>query len=514
MLFFVAACASAQRTPTTVEDRRPRRATIDSAEQLSERMARFSTSVAQALNDDLSKPPPSNSYGHQRLLGPRKRLGEPQVQLESTDEHSAFASTNCSGWLSFALNTVSPLHEAVLQSQRRWEEHNRVYSEGFALRESRRAWSRAFVVAQYLRSDHAKATGFEPVTNFEELRPGDIGAYAMGRYAKPSNESRPTPVDTGHVFVVVGPPTVIDPTAEDYDGRGTLQEKATKVIAVPVVDSSSTIHFDPDSRKNEEGRYSLPKVRPHSRAKAGGVGTGTIWFALSKEGRVVQQRLGPQERYRAVLARAARLRGRISLDEAILDGGGALLVRVFHNSPAQFGGVSYGDAPVHLTGEGGLRLASGRLVLTGHNDFSGGVTVESGDLIVASPTALGVGDVVVRGGSITLQQPGIADSATLTIAEGLPDGSLRLEFDGRNVVRAVQIGDTVHRCGIWGGPESEAMFVDPVFSGPGVLELAAKPLAACAPAPEESLGRNRLSRSRGVQLHGRGMRASLETQPR
>jgi len=462
-------------------------------------MVRLSTSAAQALSDDLRKPPPSNSYSHQKLLGFRKRLGEPHVQLESIGDHSAFASTDCSGWLSFVLNTVSPLHEAVLQSQRQWDEHNRGYSEGFALRESRRPWSRAFVVTQYLRSDHARATGFRPVTNFEDLQPGDIGAYAMGRYAKPSDESRPTPRDTGHAFIVVGAPTVIDPTTEGYDGRGTLQDEAAKVIAVPVVDSSANVHFDHDSRKNEEGRYSLPKDRPHSRAAAGGVGTGTIWFALSEEGRVLQRRLGPQQKYRPVLARAARLRGRISLDEPILDAGGALLVRVFDHSPSEFDGISYGDAPVQLTGEGGLRLASGRLVLNGQNDFSGGVMVEAADLIVASPTALGIGDVVVRGGSVTLQEPGIADSATLTIAEGLPDGSIRLEFEGRNVVRALQIGGTVHLCGTWGGPESGAMFVDPVFSGQGVLELGAKPVAACAPAHEE-LPRRRAKRSTSSEL--------------
>jgi len=499
MLFFVASCASAQAGPTMLDDRRPIEdqrpsfGTIDSSERLSEAMVQFSTSAARALNDDAASPPPSNSYGQQTLLGPRKRLGEPHVQLESSDGHLPIASTNCSGWLSFVLNTVSPLHEAILQSQRQWDEHNRGYSEGFALRESRRPWARSFVLAQYFRTDFTEATGFRPVTNFEDLQPGDIGAYAIGRYAKPSDESRPTPRDTGHVFIVVGPPTVVDPTTEGYDGRGTLQDEAVKVVAVPVVDSSSTVHFDPDSRKNEEGSYSLPKDRLDSRAAAGGVGSGTIWFALSENGHVLQRRLGPQQRYRPVLARAARLRGRISLDEPVLDGGGDLLVRVFANSPSEFDGVSYGDAPVHLTGEGGLRLAGGRLVLNGQNDFSGGVTLEAGDLIVASPTALGVGDVVVRGGSVTLQQPGIAESATLVIVEGLPDGSLRLEFEGRNVVRALQIGDTVHLCGIWGGPESGAMFVDPVFSGQGVLELAARPLATCAPAPEESPGR-RLTR--------------------
>lgn len=84
---------------------------------------------------------------------------------------------------------------------------------------------------------------------------------------------------------------------------------------------------------------------------------------------------------------------------------------------------------------------------------------------------------------MTLQQPAIADTATLTLVEDLSDGAIRLDFDGRNVVRSLQIGDAMHRCGTWGGPDSGAMFVDPVFSGLGVLELAAKALEACATNP-------------------------------
>ncbi len=458
----------------------------DSSAELSEDLVRFSTAVIGALGDEARKPPASNSYSHQRLLGPRRRLGEPQVQLESTDAHPLLASTDCSGWLSFVVNTVSPLHEAVLQAQRRQDEHNRVYSEAFALRESLRPWSRAFVVTQYLRSSEAPATGFENVSSFEELRPGDIGAYATGRYAKPSDDSRPTPRDTGHVFIVAGRPSLVDPDTKNYDGRGTLVVDAAKVIAVPVVDSSATLHFDPDSRKNDDGRYTLPKDPPHSRAKPGGVGTGTIWFALSKEGRVLQRRLGPQQKYRPVLARAARLSGRIALDEVTLDGGGALLVRVFGNSPSEFDGASYGDAPIHLSGEGGLRLAGGRLVLNGDNDFSGGVTVQSADLIVTSSTGLGVGDVTVRGGSLTLHKPAISESATLNVVDDLTEGAIRLDFKGRNLVRNLRIGGELHRCGTWGGPDSGAMFIDPVFSGRGVLELSAKPLEACASAPEKS----------------------------
>ncbi len=469
-------------------------------------MVRFSTAASEALNDPSAEPPVSNSYSHQKLLGPRKRLGEPQVHLEPTDTYSMLASTDCSGWLSFVLNTVSPLHEAVLQSQREQAEHNHHYSDDFSLRESWRPWPRAFVVTNYLRSDHAKATGFDPVKSFEDLQPGDIGAYAMGRYAKPTDEDRPKPRDTGHVFVVVGPATVVDPGTKGYDGKGTLKDEATKVIAVPVVDSSGSLHFDPDSRKDEHGRYAMPKFRPHSRARAGGVGTGTIWFALNEKGHVLQRRLGPNQKYRPVLARAARLSGTIDLDEAVLDGGDALVVRVFDHSPSEFGGLSYGAAPIHLTGTGGLRLQSGRLVLTGDNDFSGGVTVQSADLVAASPTALGAGDVVVRGGSMTLQEAAIADSATLSVAEGLPDGSIRLDFKGRDVVRALQIGHTMYRCGTWGGPDSKAMFVDPVFAGEGVLELSDQRLEACTQTAEES--RERRRRGQRLRRSSEGTSAS------
>ena len=176
ILLLVASCATAQGGSGTVEDGRRRHATPDASSRLAEGVLQLSRSATQVLSDDVTNPPASNSYSHQRFLGPTKRLGEPQVRLNRTDAHSAFASTDCSGWLSFALNTVSPLHEAVLQSQRRLKEHNQVYSEDFALRESRRPWPRAFVVTQYLSSEDAEASGFEPVTNFESLQPGDNGA--------------------------------------------------------------------------------------------------------------------------------------------------------------------------------------------------------------------------------------------------------------------------------------------------------------------------------------------------
>ena len=478
LLLFVSCGVLAQRHLTTADATgAPADERFDSSELLSEGMAHFPFEVAQALRDDGT----SNTYSHQELLRAGKRLGEPHVQLEATDTQPAYVSTDCSGWLSFVLNTVSPLHAAVLHSQRHLPEHNQAYSEDFVLRERRRPWARAFVVTHYLRAGHVETTGFKPVEDFAKLQPGDIVAYAMGRYTKPDDENRPTPKDTGHVFVVVGSPAVVDQDTEGYDGRGTLSVKAAKVIAIPAVDSSATVHFADDSRVNDKGRYALPEVVPHPRARAGGVGAGTIWLALSENGHVLQRRLGAHQKYRAVLARAARLRARISLDEAILDKEGDLVVHVFDSSPSEYGGISYGDTPVDITGAGGLRLASGQLVLSGDNDFAGGVTVDSGALVVESATGLGAGDVTIHGGSITLKEPAIATSASLTLSKDLPDGALHLNFDGSDVAHSLRIGGTEHRCGTWGGPKSKAMFVDPVFSGPGTIKLSAEPSETCAP---------------------------------
>lgn len=441
-------------------------------------IVRFAAAVSAALNDRSTTPPPSNSYSYETAYG-LEDLAEPPVSLTPTDEYSGFASTDCSGLVSFVLNTVSPLHEAVLQSQRLLSEYNHVYPNGFALEERGRPWSRAFVLANYLRTDYAKPTGLAPIPDFEELQPGDVAAYAMGRYANPSDASLSKTKDTGHTFIVMGSPSIVDPNTPDYDGQGTLSTQAVKVIAVPLIDSSSVVHFDPDARKNEQGQYSLPASLVDPEAKPGGIGTGTIWFALDANGRALQRRIGPQETYDDVVAGAGRLQSVISLDAEILDDRRDLVVEVFDNSPSGFGGASFGRAAVDVTGEGGIRLADGPLILTGRNDFSGGVTVEAGDLVADSDGALGTGDVEVRGGALTLKRAALGDQASLGLSDSLQDGAIRLDFSGSDIVGTLRIGDTVHRCGTWGAVDSGAMFTDAVFSGSGVLQLAAEPIEAC-----------------------------------
>jgi autotransporter-associated beta strand protein len=441
-------------------------------------ITRFAVAVSTELNDRSARPPPSNTYSYETSYGPED-LAEPPVALTPTVAYSGVASTDCSGWVSFVINTVSPLHQAVLQSQRRLPEYNRAYPNGFILEEARRPWARAFVLANYFRTPYAMATGMAPVPDFEELRAGDIVAYAMGRYANPSDQSLSKPNDTGHTFIVMGPPSIVDPNTVGYSGHGTLSTQTAKVIAVPSIDSSSVVHFDPDARKNEQGQYSLPPSSPYPDAKPGGIGTGTLWFAVDEAGRVLQRRIGPGETYDDVVVGAGRLQSVISLQPEILDDQGDLVVKIFDNSPAELGGVSFGHVPTDLTGHGGIRLADGRLSLNGRNDFAGGVTVESGELVAESAGALGTGDVDVRGGALTLRRAAIGDTATLQLSDSLEDGAIRLDFSGSDVVGALRIGDNVHRCGTWGAVGSSAMFTDAVFSGSGVLQLTAEPIEAC-----------------------------------
>jgi autotransporter-associated beta strand protein len=194
----------------------------------------------------------------------------------------------------------------------------------------------------------------------------------------------------------------------------------------------------------------------------------------------VQRRIGPDTEYYDVIIGAGRLRNRIELIPEILDDEGNLIVEIFTNSPSEYGEAIYGGLPVDLSGEGGVRLlGGGRLVLDGQSDFSGGVTVDSGELVVDSATALGTGDVQVRGGKVKLNHAAIADDASLRLADTVQDGAIHLGFEGSDKVHSLEVGDKVYRCGTWGGIGSEAEFIDPRLSGRGMLELTAEPSSEC-----------------------------------
>jgi len=156
------------------------------------------------------------------------------------------------------------------------------------------------------------------------------------------------------------------------------------------------------------------------------------------------------------------------------------VVEIYDNTLSEYIGATYGRRPIDLTGEGGIRFVGvGPLVLNGNSDFAGGVIVEAGELVVDSETALGTGDVEIRGGTLRLNHAGIDDRASLRLSDKLQDGAVHLGFTGTDSLHTLQVGDTVQRCGTWGGVATEATFVDPRFSGPGMLELTAEPGDEC-----------------------------------
>jgi hypothetical protein len=80
---------------------------------------------------------------------------------------------------------------------------------------------------------------------------------------------------------------------------------------------------------------------------------------------------------------------------------------------------------------------------------------------------------------LKLNHAAIHDQASLLLSDKLQDGAVHLGFTGTDYVHSLHLGDTVHRCGTWGGMGSEAAFIDPRFSGSGMLELTAEPGEAC-----------------------------------
>ncbi|MEW1960304.1 phosphatase PAP2 family protein [Kineococcus sp. NPDC059986] len=95
--------------------------------------------------------------------------------------------------------------------------------------------------------------------------------------------------------------------------------------------------------------------------------------------------------------------GRLNLFDAA-DGYGRFDRTVEVTMDAAAGGFSATDVWRNdVDGSGGLvKCGSGRLTLTGRNSFRGGVRVEAGTLVAGSATALGRGDVDLRGGTLEL----------------------------------------------------------------------------------------------------------------
>ena len=326
------------------------------------------------------------------------RAKAPDVSLRGGTE----AFTDCSGWVSYVLSSVSPLHQSVLARHRLAPKFNHG-----RLDEASYAWPRAAVVRDFLAAqptgDRAKG-GFRRVTDFRTLAPGDIVAWCLGEWCDPKQLEAPPEGDTGHTFIVIERPVTIQPTAGDYvgvdaEGQPTLDtvpgRRVASVIGLGVIDSSSIRHFADDRD------YTAVPANAPKGAVPGGVGRGRIWIAVDAAGRPVQFRFSRADPYfpnpgapQQVGFSAGRPWDKIAI-------GGDLTVARYANATSELNGMSYGAPTVALAGRGTLTIASGSsIALVGNSRFRGPVVVlPKARLRVSTDGALGsqANPILLRG---------------------------------------------------------------------------------------------------------------------
>ena len=320
----------------------------------------------------------------------------PDVSLAA----GADAFTDCSGWVSYVLSSVSPLHQSVLARHRL----ARKFNHG-RLDEASYAWPRAAVVWGFLKSQPTEVGavkgGFRRIADVRDLAPGDVVAWCLGGWCDPQGLEAPPKGDTGHTFVVIEPPVPISPQADDYlgldeDGEPTLDtvpgRRVSAVIALGVVDSSSVRHFADDRDYS-----SVPANAPRG-AVPGGLGRGRLWIAIDDAGAPVQFRFARSDPYfpnpaepQEVRIAAGRATGSIGL-------GGDLTVARYGNATSILAGRTYGAPPVRLLGRGSVRIdARSSVRLAGRSRFEGNIDVPRGArLAVTRDAALGAVENPVR----------------------------------------------------------------------------------------------------------------------
>lgn len=405
-------------------------------------------------------------------------IGKGADSAPDVDPAWGSAFTDCSGWVSFALNSVSPLHEAVAAAHRTEGKFNQgtvktAGGDSVTLAEATAwGWARAEVLTDLFKNADG-ANGFAKVANFADLRAGDVIAYALGIYSDPTGDINTNPGlvkkgDTGHTMVVTGTPVRVTDPAE-LAKHANLSADVAAVYAVPVVDSSDKRHFK--SPQNDTRNYdALPADDPRTGPngdQGGGVGTGTIWFAVNAAGEPVQFCLGASDGWQppssgeASSIAAVRLTDTIDLGQTDLQDG-KLVVRVYPKASPTLDGVDYA-VPEHLTGAGGLKVTGGgTLSLGAGNAFTGSAEVEGGTtLAVGADDALGAAGnrlaldggatlritapltfdhaVSVAGDAAVLDLAGnlvrisgalsVAAGATLEVASGSAGGELKLNND-------------------------------------------------------------------------------------
>jgi len=157
----------------------------------------------------------------------------------------------------------------------------------------------------------------------------------------------------------------------------------------------------------------LPPSVPQSSLQSGGLGAGTIWFAVDASGTPIQFRFDLGDPWfpnpttgsgsqAAASISAGRLNNGIDLSGSMLDANNHLIVNAFTNAVPILNGGTYNVQTETLTGGGGLWIqGGGAMKLGAGNSFAGGLTLNGATVELAGAGAAGTGSVAFVDGSVS-----------------------------------------------------------------------------------------------------------------
>jgi len=324
--------------------------------------------------------------------------------------------TDCSGWVNYALNSISPLHQALTSAWRDQAEFNTG-----SLDEQSLPYARAFVLQSFFADSGLPVVGssdtsqgFQEITNFgaatadnpNGLQAGDIVAYCGGSWC----DAEPSSGDTGHTFIVVGTPTLVEIPAD----AAQQPEEGLTVWAVPIVDSTLITHYD-DQRPTSVPT-DLPDGYPADQFSAGGVGYGVIYIAVDANGNAVQTQFGPGDPYLPVGPTtednqkqfgAVRMTNTITISDN-------LVVTPFPNATPVINGTDYSAIAIDVLGTGSITVrGGGTLTMNGNSTYSGPTTVETGSTLIVNGSL--TSDVTIESGA---SHGGSGSVGSLTLQAG------------------------------------------------------------------------------------------------
>jgi cell wall-associated NlpC family hydrolase len=168
-------------------------------------------------------------YVHRNALASRQVLSQSDGSLE--------AKTDCSGFMSYIVHSIAPRHYRAVRSM-----------------EPQKSYPQAKIWAQFFDTldSNQPRDGWLAISNWRDLRPGDIIAWEEGKISAGGN--------TGHVMMVQGKPGEIK------------QQQDIRYFEVLVIDSSSVYHFPPE--------HLPPKA---SQTHRNGLGEGNVRILLSEQ---------------------------------------------------------------------------------------------------------------------------------------------------------------------------------------------------------------------------------------